>query len=469
VFKRGVREATTFTAQDLVRPDLPKERVDALLQELSLSAGSLDESDYSGLFDKNPLVEQPFLEFDGRFMLPVPGMLERDTVALLEHRFMTGVPSFPKARATTLDALAVDYIKAALPGSKGFTNLFYGEYELDGLVLFEQAAFVVEGKGTRLSVPSQRGDVVRLRRDIGRAVEEAWTQGSRARDYLLSGEEAVFKDRGGKEVLRVGPGTVSEVFVVNPTLHELAGHASQLPRLRALGMFRDGEFPWSVFINDLRVISETSGNAAVFMHYLVWRDRLPLGERVSVVDELDLWGSYLLGERFGSLADGGHYIVGNSSTDFDAYYAGVVGNGPKKPKPGKFLEEPVKSFVERMARERPVGWLNAAGACLDLSIPELAWVCGNARRASKEANAGGDPVVMEVGRVRLVGVPEGALLSVVMAMTEPIAGDATFHVYVLDSRARRGEIAWAKSVKPIDFELSAYEKSVLQFGGGSGS
>ena len=148
----------------------------------------------------------------------------------------------------------------------------------------------MEGKGTALSIQAQRGDVVRLGRDLGRAVEDAWTQGARARDYLLRDEAAVFVDEGASEVLRIPAGTIEEVFIVNPTLHELAGHASQLPRLRSLGLFPAGEFPWSVFINDLRVIAETADNAAVFLHYLTWRARLPLGERVTVMDELDLLG-----------------------------------------------------------------------------------------------------------------------------------------------------------------------------------
>lgn len=460
VFKHGVREATTFTAQDLIGPELLEDRVGAVLGELSLSAGSLSASDYTGLFDESPLVEHPFFEFDGRFKLVVPGMLLRDTVALLEDRFMSGVPSFSKARAKTLDALAVDYLTGLLPDSDGFTNLFYGEHELDGLVIFEPRAFVVEGKGTPLSIPAQRGDVVRLRRDLERAVEDAWVQGERAKQYLLREQDAIFHDAAGNEILRVPAGTVDEVVIVNPTLHQLADHAPQLPRLRKLGLFAAGEFPWSVSINDLRVISETCENPAVFLHYLIWRGRLPLGEQVTVMDELDLWGSYLLCERFGSLADEGHYIVGNASTDFDAYYAGVVGDGPKKPRPGKFLEEPVKSFVDEVARERPPGWLDAAGACLDLSIPELAFVCGNAGRAGKEAASTGEPVVMEVGRVRLVGLPRGAILADVVAETERDEGDATFHIYVQGSKARRDQIAWAKRVKPIRFELSAYEKAV---------
>lgn len=179
-----------------------------------------------------------------------------------------------------------------------------------------------------------------------------------------------------------------------------------------------------------------------------------------MTDELDLWGSYLLCERFGALADGGNYVVGNSTTDVEAYYAGQVGDGPKRPKPGKFLDEPVKSFVDRMAQERPPGWLDAAGACLDLSIPELAFVCASARRSWRGTNKSGTPAVADVGRVRLVGMPRGASLTDVVAETERTDSETTFHIYTKGSKAKQGEIVWAKRVKPITFELSEYEKRV---------
>jgi hypothetical protein len=127
VFERGVRASVTFTAQDVAASGLSLERVEAVLRELSLSAGSLPNDDYSGLFDKNPLVERPFFEFDGRFLLAIPGMLLRDTVSVLESRYMRGLRNFKKARATTLDALAVEHLRALLPGSRGYTNLAYGE------------------------------------------------------------------------------------------------------------------------------------------------------------------------------------------------------------------------------------------------------------------------------------------------------------------------------------------------------
>ena len=287
-------------------------------------------------------------------------------------------------------------------------------------------------------------------------------QGARAAEYLRGENDAVFTDERGNEVVRIARRTIDNVVIVNPTLHELASHATQLPRLRALGLFSDGQYPWSVFINDLRVIAETSDNAAVFLHYLRWRARLPLGDRVTVTDELDLWGSYLLSERFGALADGGHYMVGNSSTDFDAYYAGVLGNGPPAPRPGKFLHEPVTSFVAAMSRNRPEGWLDAAGVCLDLSLTELAFVCASARRTWREANRCGDVVFANAGRVELAALPRGA--TVASVRDEVVAKgdqDATFRIYVRGSKARKGEVAWAEQLRPVEFELSDFEQAAL--------
>ena len=105
------------------------------------------------------------------------------------------------------------------------------------------------------------------------------------------------------------------------------------------------------------------------------------------------------------LAESGKVIVANSSTDFDAYYDGLGGRGPKRARPAKFLREPVTSFVERMASERPRGWRDASGVCLDLSVPELAAVTAKATEVTQLASRAGKRVQLEVGRVQLVGLP----------------------------------------------------------------
>lgn len=459
----GLRGARTVTADQIVAFDstLRTERTTAVLRELSVAVGSLASSAYTGLYDESPLRTRPFLELDGEYLLALPGALTRDVDTLLESRVVADNPGFSKKRARTLDRLAVGHLARLLPGAETHTNLFYEGNELDGLVLFEDLALVVEGKGSAISVQGQRGDTTRLGRDLEDAVEDAWRQGARAREYLLrGGGDAVFTDENGVEVVRVSASSVRTVAIVNPTLHELAGLAPQLPRLRALGLFAEGEFPWSIYINDLRVIAETCENAAVFLHYLIWRGRLPLGDRVIAMDEIDLWGSYLLCERFGILAEGGKVIVGNSSTDFDAYYDGLAGTAPRRDPPRKFLPEAVRAFVNRVAARRPVGWREATGVCLELSIPELAFLDVKLSEIAHEAARKGGVAVV-AGRLALVGVPPSANPSEALMQAVPGDDRPTFAVACRLGATGDPELVWAQYRKPVTFELSEFERLAL--------
>lgn len=469
VTEDGLRDTATVTAELICEhdPSLDIGRVRAVLGELSVTVGSLDPASYRGLFDQNPLRDRPFLEHEGEYLLALPGALTRDVDTLLESRVLQGRPSFARQRAKTLDRLAVGYLGRLLQGATTYTNLHYEGTELDGLVLFERIALAVEGKGTGISVQGQRGDVERLSRDIAAAVEDAWRQGSRARAFLLRAGDSVFTNDRGTEVLRIPSGQVRDVIIVNPTLHELAGFAQQLPRLRALGLFQAGEYPWSVFINDLRVIAETSENAAVFLHYLVWRNRLPLGDRISVTDEIDLWASYLLCERFMGLQVGGRMIIGNASTDFDAYYDGLAGRGPKQEAPTKFLPESVRAFVSRLAGTRPPGWREATGVCLDLSIPELAFVDAKLREVASEADVAG-PVSLVAGRVLLLGLARRVNASEGLMLYDAGKADPTFAIACRLGNAGEPEIAWAQYRKPFTFELSDFEEQAFSLVAGSG-
>ena len=206
------------------------------------------------------------------------------------------------------------------------------------------------------------------------------------------------------------------------------------------------------------MIAETCENPAVFLHYLVWRGRLPLGEQVIVADELDLWGAYLFGARFPPLGENGIHHIGNSTTDFDAYYDGLNGRGPKRKAPRKLLEEPAGSFVTRMAEARPPGWRKAAGVVLDLSIPELAFVCAKTREAGQVATAEGQFAEFSFGRGVLIGVPKSVDRAGVLEHAKPDRRDASFFVYGREAGRKRGELAWATYGMEVSQELSDFEK-----------
>jgi len=391
VWEQGLTAALTFDRGELLErvSGLTEGSLTSLLQRLSVELGTLPAREYTSPFEMNPLEDRPFVHVGDRYMLPVPGMIAREYPTIVERDMLKAYKQFAKRRARVLDRLAVGYLSDMLRGSVAQVGLSYpivenGEEkwaECDGLIIFDRVAIVVEGKGSPLSSAARRGDVMRVRRDLERSVEEAASQGARARRYLLSGHRAVFYDERRNEILTVDSSSLDKIYVLNPTLHEMGGHALHPGRLRALGLPGTEDF-WSVYINDLRIIAEVVDNPAEFLHYLAWRSRLPLGDRVEAIDEIDLFGSYLLRQQFRQLEDpSSHISVTGSSTDFDTYYMGETRKGPPAGKPRMFTIPSVRTFVRRMSRDRPAGWLAAAGVCLDLSLEELAFVDVEIRRA----------------------------------------------------------------------------------------
>ena len=451
----SLRDAMTFRASEIASAiGYPDDEVKAIVDAFSTELGSLGDSEYRGPYDPSPLIGRPILRSGDECLLPIPDRLTRDAVSLLDERVRPR--GYHDARARAVDELAAKYLLRALPGAEAYLGLYYpgaeSRVELDALVVFDDVVLIVEGKGHRLSAKARRGDVQRLRGTLEDIAEGAWIQAQHVRTYLLSGEEAIFTDRRGNERLRLAVAKVQHVFVVNPTLHHLAGHATRLRDLSDLGLFQGGEYPWSVFINDLRVIAETADNAAVFLHYLRWRAGLilGLGGKVSADDEIDLWQAYLRGQELPTADEPvrAHVFTGGP-TPFDAYYDAVAGRGPASERPRKHLTRPIRAFVERMANERPTGWLPAAETCLNLSIPEQQAVVGEIETVTERANRERQQIGYTWGRMLMWGLPAGAEAD---EMPPPMVAALSGWRVLLCRQIDRGraEIEWAFTLPQAD-------------------
>lgn len=381
----SIPEALIFTEDEFLAtaPPVSPNALRAILKAFSLSLGEGGVS-YSSAWSDNPLAHHPVVKRGDRYTIPVAALLGRELPSVLESHAGSHIRKFSERRAEVLDRLAVEAVARVLPGCSSYTSLYYrieeaGEKkrpELDGLVLFDDVALVVEGKGSPLGRSSLRGDVARLRSEMKRTVAAAFQQGDRAAKYLLSGS-AVFEDQKGDVVVEVDSEALRHVFVLNPTIHLLGENAVQLERLRALGLFTEASLPVSIFINDLRVITDACGGPAELLHYLRWRTLLPLGSRILAVDELDIFRSFQMREQFrrrlGVWKDTPIQVLG-SSTDFDDYYMDLA-RGNKSKKPEMFTPiTAVRQFVTRVEKTQAPDWLEAAGVALDLSMIELAAV-----------------------------------------------------------------------------------------------
>lgn len=374
----GLPDAMSFSAAELAEiSNVDQPIVERVLERLTLSLGENDES-YNSPFQTSPLVTRPFVSWNGRYLLPAPGIVGREYVTLIERHLTQPSRNFHKRRAQMIDDYAIELIASRFSGCRSYGHLFYtppgeDEAETDGLILWDDIAVVIEGKGARLGPSVERGDVARLRSDIASTIEHAWTQGKRVREQLLSESGAEFRAESG-EIIRVEPGEVSSVFVINPTIHLMSDYAPQLSRLQHLGLFADGEYPFSVYVNDLRIIAETLTGPAEFLSYLSWRSKLPLGDLVLVGDEIDLLGTFLLrGQLLRRLAiyPGDFIVVNGSTVDFDDFYMADATGNTQARRPRMFSIPPVTRFIERLEQDRPEGWRAAAEVALELSLAEL--------------------------------------------------------------------------------------------------
>ncbi len=241
---------------------------------------------------------------------------------------------------------------------------------------------IIEGKGGSISVQGRRGDIERLKRDVSNTIGDAWNQCARVRRYLASTTAPTFTDARGREVLRLPKYDASGVFYVNPMLHSLGSFEYELPRLKDLGILGDQHTPWPVLVTDLRVIAEMVSSPAELLHYMRWRSSLAIGDTITAVDELDIFGAYLFG-RVGrtDVPNDGTLYFGDSTTDFNTYYAGELGRGPAVPKPRKMLGTMFESALRSLAQRRPRGWLESSYAILDLPLTEAAALEGYAYSA----------------------------------------------------------------------------------------
>jgi hypothetical protein len=366
-------DAMSFDVERLLyhAPSLNADRVRAIIETFTRDILQGPET-FSSLFALSPLFATPFLRDGERCYIPDYDRIAGYIVPLLEPH-LVGKKRFSRHRANTVDQLTVDCLRRMLPGAEAYQHVFYtyreGDHEqqaeLDGLILFDEVAFVVEGKASKLSLQSRRGDLERLKRDLSRSIGEAWLQGKRARDYIESSAVASFKNEQGDVVSTVDPARLSKLYVVEPTLYSMGQFAANLGVAREWELIPRSEAPWTVSLTDLMIVRDTISHAAELVGYLEWRQRILEDENTIFSDEVELFGAYLYGwMRPLHTPPDSFVMVAGSQGDFDDWYMYLEGEAPKAERPRKQTTPIVRRFREKMERQRPPGWLLASAYCL---------------------------------------------------------------------------------------------------------
>lgn len=204
-------------------------------------------------------------------------------------------------KAKWLEEQVAEYLAKLFPKENIYSGLSYPDLtktdkataELDIAVSWGPFLVLVEAKAKQFRLESQLGDVGRLRTDLKKNVEDAFAQAKRAAKYIADSPKPEFTEIATGRKLLVNKKRLKRTYLLTVSLHQLANLATRLAVFQDLGLFKDGEYPLSIGLADLELVTEFCDGPDVFLHYIETRLAVQKKQQNILIDESDFLGAYL--------------------------------------------------------------------------------------------------------------------------------------------------------------------------------
>lgn len=201
--------------------------------------------------------------------------------------------NYDKHRSNILEKKSIEYITNILPWSIWYTNLkYWWKYETDWIIIYDNNLFIIEAKSWVLRKRSTKWDVQALEEDINKLMLDWYNQWLRTKEYIETNKEAEFFDDKWNKIL-INKNDFSKTFIINTTWDFLGSIAIQLDKQKEKWKIQNNVNFWSIYINDLRVISELIEFPSQFILFLERRIKLIDKPQINFADELDIFMNFL--------------------------------------------------------------------------------------------------------------------------------------------------------------------------------
>lgn len=329
----------------------------------------------------HPLQQTPLIRYgEDSYFLAAPNLLAWSVKANFEAQLKseTGAPwkNYQENRAKLVTRKALDYLGTVMPQSQQFEALYYEfegrRFELDGLLLFDRYVLLLEAKAGGISDASRRGGTKALETDLKDLVRDPSRQAERARKFILSGDAPTFKTKDGRTVA-IDKSIGHDVVTMALTLDDLAIFTSDMQEIKKLGLLAPDSISWTLYLPDLRIITELLPSPSEFWHYFRWRRSLIGLNNVFGTDEVNWLGIYLQqGPGEESLAPESYQLSFSSyTTEMDDYFLHQSGERSKPAKrPERQIPPRMRALIRDMEDTASPGFTTATELLLDLTITE---------------------------------------------------------------------------------------------------
>jgi hypothetical protein len=279
-----------------IEPRVTKREWEGLIKLIGLTI-----EDRQGMADPVGVSKRPLFVLPNNRVFFVDGSHILDLLWLrFENAAMT-YQKYQRHKSDWLENKIAEYCSRMFPSRNIYKNLTYPNPDKsDGLIaeidfVIEWGPFLVliEAKAKQFRMESQLGDAGRLRTDIKANVEDAFEQARRALRYIEKSSAPKFIECKSGQELIINKNNIQRTYLLTVSQHYLAGLATDLAALKSLELFKDGEYPVSLCLADLEIISEFCDGPDVFLHYIERRLATQRKQVFVCTDEIDFFGAYL--------------------------------------------------------------------------------------------------------------------------------------------------------------------------------
>lgn len=279
---------------------LPRE----ILEQLSIGLGE-NTGFQNGKIEYFPtnntyIYDKPLIKINEAYYCYNSASMYYNLQSLLENILLNTIPAnkhqknYYKKKGEYLEDQSLELIQQILPSCDVYKNLKYGiDDEVDGIVIYDNHIFIVEAKSNKFTLGARQGDVNKIKRNTKDIVEIAYQQAIRAKKYILSNELVEFRDKNKKTVLTINRNDINNIYLINATLEPLNHISSDLSSLKEFGFIQDDEWIWSIYLNDLRIISEIIELPSEFLVYIERRIKYNDFLQIRMAEEIDIFGYFL--------------------------------------------------------------------------------------------------------------------------------------------------------------------------------
>ncbi len=324
--------------------------------------------------DYNTLKERPLITRDGRYWYLAPPVLKP---ALLQTFFFdlfrdkTYGDVFNAARGAFVEKKTAEYLARVFPAESVILNPEYpdGNELCDVLVMHDRKLIIIQCKAKGLTYHSSIGaNFKKVTNDLKKGIADAFMQGTKAREHLQSSPTPVIAlpDR----LLEIDMTQVNGIYIVNVTLSSFQHLATRFANLPTTGLFTSNEYPWSLSLGSLDIITHLLDSPARFIQYMARRLTVEKTSFAISGDETDLLSFHLTRgltfEDEESAAINALGIAGFSS-DIDEYVFNLFELGASPAKPTSPMPPGFKELVEGIESIGAEYGIDCAMLLLDLS------------------------------------------------------------------------------------------------------